>query len=107
MDLVKKAIKDMVQEELKADLEQKINIRLLHMAEPDSVEAVVDIALYGLFAMIAAHNKTGREQAVLQVMAGHLRKILEVLPKTESLVETEKNYRKLEDVIFKTYLPKQ
>ena len=35
------------QEELKADLEQKINIRLMHMAEPDSVEAVVDIALYG------------------------------------------------------------
>ena len=78
------------QEELKADLEQKINIRLLHMAEPDSVEAIVDIALYGLFAMTAAHNKTGREQAVLQVVAGHLRKILEVLPKTESLVETEK-----------------
>ena len=95
------------QEELKADLEQKINIRLLHMAEPDSVEAVVDIALYGLFAMMAAHNKTGREQVVLQVMAGHLRKVLKILPKTESLVETEKNYRKLEDVIFKTYLPKQ
>ena len=95
------------QEELKADLEQKINIRLLHMAEPDSVEAVVDIALYGLFAMTAAHNKTAREQAVLQVVAGHLRKILEVLPKTESLVETEKNYRKLEGVIFKTYLPQR
>lgn len=96
------------QEELKADLEQKINIRLLHMAEPDSVEAVVDIALYGLFAMMAAHNKPeSRGQVVLQIMAGHLRKVLKILPQTESLVETEKNYRKLEDVIFKTYLPKQ
>ena len=94
-------------EELKADLEQKINIRLLHMSEPDSVEAVIDIALYGLFAMTAEHNKQGREQVVLQVMAGHLRKVLEVLPKTESLAETARNYRRLEDVIFKTYLPKQ
>ena len=57
--------------------------------------------------MTVAHNKTAREQAVLQVVAGHLRKILEVLPKTESLVETEKNYRKLEGVIFKTYLPQR
>lgn len=95
------------EEELKADLEQKINISLLHMAEPNSVEAVIDIALYGLFAMTAQHNKQGREQVVLQVMAGHLRKVLEVLPKTESLAETERNYRKLEDVIFRTYLPKQ
>lgn len=94
-------------EDLKADLEQKINIRLLHMSEPDSVEAVVDIALYGLFAMTAEHNKQGREQVVLQVMAGHLRKVLEVLPKTESLAETARNYRRLEGVIFKTYLPKQ
>ena len=96
------------QEELKADLEQKINIRLMHMAEPDSVEAVVDIALYGLFAMTAAHNKPeSREQVVLQIMAGDLGEVLKILPQTESLVETEKNYRKLEDVIFKTYLPKQ
>lgn len=95
------------QEELKADLEQKINIRLLHVAEPDSIEAVVDIALYGLFAMTAEHNKQGREQVVLQVMAGHLRKVLGVLPKTESLAETARNYRRLESIIFKTYLPKQ
>lgn len=95
------------QEALKADLEQKINIRLLHMADPDSVEAIVDVALYGLFAMTAAHNKAGREQAVLQVMAGHMRKVLQALPKTESLAETEKNYRKLESFIFEKYIPMQ
>lgn len=95
------------QEALKADLEQKINIGLLHMAEPDSVEAIVDMALYGLFAMTAAHNKAGREQTVLQVMAGHMRKVLQALPKTESLAQTEKNYRKLESFIFEKYIPMQ
>ncbi|HGT4310923.1 TPA: hypothetical protein ACSI7A_000302 [Neisseria meningitidis] len=57
--------------------------------------------------MVAKHNKTRGEQILLQVIAGHMRKLLAALPETESLVQTEKIYRRLEDLIFKTYLPEQ
>lgn len=57
--------------------------------------------------MVAKHNKTRGEQLVLQAIAGHMRKLLAALPETESLVQTGKVYRRLEDLIFKTYLPEQ
>ena len=36
-----------------------------------------------------------------------MRKVLQALPKTESLAQTEKNYRKLESFIFEKYIPMQ
>lgn len=95
-----------LEEEIK-NIKDEVDIALLHSSEADSVEAIMDVAIYGLAAMTSQYNKTPTEQVVLQVIAGHIRKLLAALPKTESLVKTEKNYRRLEDLIFKTYLPKQ
>lgn len=89
------------------NIKNDIEINLLHSAEADSVEAIMDLAVYGLAAMVAKRNKTHGEQIVLQVIAGHIRKLLAALPETESLVQTGKIYRQLEDLIFKTYLPEQ
>ncbi len=89
------------------NIRNDIEINLLHSAEADSVEAMMDLAVYGLAAMVAKHNKTHGEQVVLQLAAGHMRKLLAVLPETESLAQTRKVYRRLEDLIFKTYLPGQ
>ena len=94
------------EEEIK-NITNEVDIALLHSSEADSVEAIIDVAIYGLAAMTGKYNKTPTEQVVLQIMAGHMRKLLAALPKTDSLVKTEKNYRRLEDLIFKTYLPKQ
>ncbi len=88
------------------NIKNDIEINLLHSAEADSVEAMMDL-VYGLAAMVAKHNKTRGEQLVLQAIAGHMRKLLVALPETESLVQTGKVYRRLEDLIFKTYLPEQ
>lgn len=95
-----------MEEEIK-NITKEVDIALLHSSEADSVEAIIDLAVYGLAAMTRQYNRTPSEQVVLQVIAGHIRKLLAALPKTESLVKTEKNYRRLEDLIFKTYLPKQ
>lgn len=89
------------------NIKNDIEINLLHSAEADSVEAMMDLAVYGLAAMVVKHNKTRGEQLVLQAIAGHMRKLLVALPETESLVQTGKVYRRLEDLIFKTYLPEQ
>lgn len=95
-----------MEEEIK-NITKEVDIALLHSSEADSVEAIIDLAVYGLAAMTRQYNRTPSEQVVLQVIAGHIRKLLAALPKTESLVKTEKNYRRLEDLIFKTYHPKQ
>lgn len=95
-----------LEEEIK-NIKDEVDIALLHSSEADSVEAIIDVAIYGLAAMTAKHNKTPTEQVVLQVIAGHMRKLIAALPKTDGLVKAEKNYRRLEDLIFKTYLPKQ
>ena len=89
------------------NIKDEVDIALLHSSEADSVEVIMDLAVYGLAAMTDKHNNTPIEQVVLQVSAGHMRKLLDALPKTEGLVKTEKNYRRLENLIFKTYLPKQ
>lgn len=89
------------------NIKNDIEINLLHSAEADSVEAMMDLAVYGLAAMVAKHNRTHSEQIVLQVIAGHVRKLLAALPETKSLVQTGKIYRRLEDLIFKTYLMDQ
>ncbi len=63
----------------------------------------MNLAVYGLAAMVAKHNKTRGEQLVLQAISGHMRKLLAALPETESLnlVQTGKVYRRLEDLILK------
>lgn len=91
----------------KKNIKDEVDIALLHSSEADSVEVIMDLAVYGLADMTDKHNNTPIEQVVLQVVAGHIRKLLEELPKTEALVKTEKNYRRIENLIFKTYLPKQ
>lgn len=66
----------------------------------------MDLAVYGLTAMASENNKSRLEQIILQILTGRLRKVLDALPKTESLIQTENNYCRLENIIFKTYLPK-
>jgi len=87
-------------ETLKNGLEQKLKAMAVYMGQGDSLEAVVDLAIYGLFAMGKVHQKTGKEQIILQLAAGHLRNIFAALPETDTLKESEKNYRKLEGLIF-------
>ena len=62
-------------ETLKNGLEQKLKAVAVYMGQGDSLEAVVDLAIYGLFAMGKVHQKTGKEQIILQLAAGHLRNI--------------------------------
>lgn len=97
----------MNEQEKKENMKNAVSLVLLHSSEADDVEAIMDLAVYGLTAMTYKHNKSRLEQIILQVLAGRLRKVLEALPKTESLIQTEKNYRRLENIIFKTYLPNQ
>ena len=95
-------------ETLKNGLEQKLKAMAVYMGQGDSLEAVVDLAIYGLFAMGKVHQKTGKEQIILQLAAGHLRNIFAALPETDTLKESEKNYRKLEGLIFgKWFIPQQ
>lgn len=85
--------------------ENAVSLVLLHSSEAEDVEAIMDLAVYGLTEMTSKHNKSSLENIVLQVLAGRLRKVLEALPKTESLIKTEKSYRCLENIIFKNGSP--
>lgn len=91
--------------EQKENMKNAVSLVLLHSSEAEDVEAIMDLAVYGLTAMTSKHNKLRLEQIILQVLAGRLRKVLEALPKTESLIQTEKNYRRLENIIFKNGSP--
>lgn len=95
----------MNEQEKKENEKDAVNLVLLHSSEADDVAAIMDLAVYGLTEMTSKHNKSRLENIVLQVLAGRLRKVLEALPKTESLIKTEKSYRCLENIIFKNGSP--
>ena len=75
-----------LEEEIK-NITGEVDITLLHSSEADSVEAIIDVAIYGLAAMTGKYNKTPNEKAVMQVIAGHISKLLDTLPKNDSLVK--------------------
>lgn len=95
----------MNEQEKKENEKDAVSLVLLHSSEADDVAAIMDLAVYGLTEMTSKHNKSRLENIVLQVLAGRLRKVLEALPKTESLIKTEKSYRSLENIIFKNESP--
>lgn len=95
----------MNEQEKKENEKDAVSLVLLHSSEADDVAAIMDLAVYGLTEMTSKHNKSRLENIVLQVLAGRLRKVLEALPKTESLIKTEKSYRGLENIIFKNESP--
>lgn len=95
----------MNEQEKKENMKNAVSLVLLHSSEADDVEAIIDLAVYGLTEMTSKYNKSSLENIVLQVLAGRLRKVLEALPKTESLIKTEKSYRCLENIIFKNGSP--
>nr|DAX71238.1 MAG TPA: hypothetical protein [Bacteriophage sp.] len=95
----------MNEQEKKENEKDAVSLVLLHSSEAEDVEAIMDLAVYGLTEMTSKHNKSRLENIVLQVLAGRLRKVLEALPKTESLIKTEKSYRCLENIIFKNGSP--
>ena len=95
----------MNEQEKKENEKDAVSLVLLHSSEADDVAAIMDLAVYGLTEMTSKHNKSRLENIVLQVLAGRLRKVLEALPKTESLIKTEKSYRDLENIIFKNESP--
>nr|DAQ81544.1 MAG TPA: hypothetical protein [Caudoviricetes sp.] len=95
----------MNEQEKKENEKDAVSLVLLHSSEADDVAAIMDLAVYGLTEMTSKHNKSRLENIVLQVLAGRLRKVLEALPKTESLIKTEKSYRCLENIIFKNGSP--
>lgn len=96
----------MNEQEKKENATNAVSLVLMHSSEAEDVEAIMDLAVYGLTAMTSENNKSHLEQIILQILTGRLRKVLDALPKTESLIQTENNYRRLENIIFKTYLPK-
>lgn len=96
----------MNEQEKKENATNAVSLVLMHSSEAEDVEAIMDLAVYGLTAMTSENNKSRLEQIILQILTGRLRKVLDALPKTESLIQTENNYRRLENIIFKTYLPK-
>lgn len=95
----------MNEQEKKENEKDAVSLVLLHSSEADDVAAIMDLAVYGLTEMTSKHNKSRLENIVLQVLAGRLRKVLEALPKTESLIKTEKSHRGLENIIFKNESP--
>nr|DAJ68581.1 MAG TPA: hypothetical protein [Bacteriophage sp.] len=95
----------MNEQEKKENMNDAVSLVLLHSSEMENVEAIIDLAVCGLTEMTAKHNKSSLENIILQVLAGRLRKVLEALPKTESLIKTEKSYRCLENIIFKNGSP--
>ena len=95
----------MNEQEKKENEKDAVSLVLLHSSEAEDVAAIMDLAVYGLTEMTSKHNKSRLENIVLQVLAGRLRKVLEALPKTESLIKTEKSYRGLENIIFKNESP--
>lgn len=95
----------MNEQEKKENATNAVSLVLMHSSEAENVEAIMDLAVYGLIVMTSKHNKSRLGNIVLQVLAGRLRKVLEALPKTESLIKTEKSYRDLENIIFKNESP--
>ncbi len=95
----------MNEQEKKENEKDAVSLVLLHSSEAEDVEAIMDLAVYGLTEMTSKDNKSSLENIVLQVLAGRLRKVLEALPKSESLIKTEKSYRCLENIIFKNGFP--
>lgn len=95
----------MNEQEKKENEKDAVSLVLLHSSEAEDVEAIMDLAVYGLTDMTSKDNKSRLENIILQVLAGRLRKVLEALPKTESLIKTEKSFRDLENIIFKNGSP--
>lgn len=95
----------MNEQEKKENENDAVSLVLLHSSEAEDVAAIMDLAVCGLTVMTSKHNKSRLGNIVLQVLAGRLRKVLEALPKTESLIKTEKSYRDLENIIFKNESP--
>lgn len=95
----------MNEQEKKENATNAVSLVLMHSSEAENVEAIMDLAVYGLTAMTSENNKSRLEQIILQILTGRLRKVLDALPKTESLIQTENNYRRLENIIFKNGSP--
>jgi len=95
----------MNEQEKKENEKDAVSLVLLHSSEAEDVEAIMDLAVYGLTEMTSKGNKSRLENIVLQVLAGRMRKVLEALPNSESLIKTEKSYRSLENIIFKNESP--
>lgn len=89
-----------IQEENK-NIKHDVDIALLHSEELKRVEAMMYLAVYELEEMIEKYNNSRLGRIILQDIAGDMRKLLDEAPKTESLVETEKNFSRLENIIFK------
>ena len=89
-----------IQEENK-NIKHDVDVALLHSEELKRVEAMMYLAVYELEEMIEKYNNSRLGRIILQDIAGDMRKLLDEAPKTESLVQTEKNLRRLENIIFK------
>ena len=59
------------------------------------------LAVYELEEMTEKYINSTLGRLLLQDIAGDMRKLLDEAPKTESLVQTEKNFSRLENIIFK------
>lgn len=88
-----------IQEENK-NIKHDVDVALLHSEELKRVEAMMYLAVYELEEMIEKYNNSRLGRIILQDIAGDMRKLLDEAPKTESLVQTEKNLSRLENIIF-------
>lgn len=89
-----------IQEETK-NIKNDVDVALLHSEELNSVEKIMNLAVYELAAATEKYNNSHIERIVLQGLAVDIRKLLDKAPKTESLVQTEKNFSRLENIILK------
>lgn len=73
----------------------------LNQEELKRAEAIMYLAVYELEEITEKYINSTLGQIILQSLAVDIRKLLDEAPKTESLVQTEKNFSRLENIIFK------
>lgn len=89
-----------IQEEAK-NIKHDVDSALISQEELKRVEAMMYLAVYELEEMTEKYINSTLGRLLLQDIAGDMRKLLDEAPKTESLVQTEKNFSRLENIIFK------
>lgn len=87
-----------IQEETK-NIKHDVDVDLLHSEELNSVEKIMNLAVYELASATEKYNNSHIERIILQGLAVDIRKLLAKAPKTEALVQTEKNFSRLENII--------
>lgn len=85
---------------------EKIRLKLemteLQVKAGESLDIAMMLAVYGLNEMVAKHRQTGKQVATLQVLAGHLRKVIDLSGDGDAGASLEEVSRNIEKIFTKS-----